>query len=100
MTALTQPTPEKLREEIRKTRSLIKGKDKVFGVNLTILPMFSKVPYDQYVQVIIDEGITIVETAGRPPSEFIHAFKEKVNFDMLSFPFHLIKVLILFKIYL
>ncbi|WP_336885209.1 NAD(P)H-dependent flavin oxidoreductase, partial [Brevibacterium daeguense] len=35
LTALTQPTPEDLRNEIRKTRELT---DKPFGVNLTILP--------------------------------------------------------------
>ncbi len=38
--------------------------------------MFSKVPYNEYVDVIIGEGIKVVETAGRPPGEFIAAFKK------------------------
>ncbi|KNC86220.1 hypothetical protein SARC_01630 [Sphaeroforma arctica JP610] len=77
ITALTQPTPEKLREEIQKAKSLLKpncpGK---VGVNLTILPMLSKVPFEDYVNVIIDEKIEIVETAGRPPAEYITMFKK------------------------
>ncbi|MGB1906586.1 MAG: NAD(P)H-dependent flavin oxidoreductase, partial [Spongiibacter sp.] len=61
LTALTQPTPEDLRREIARCREMT---DKPFGVNLTLLPTINPVPYDEYVQVIIDEGITVVETAG------------------------------------
>ena len=41
ITALTQPTPDKLREEIERCRSLTK---KPFGVNLTILPAINPPP--------------------------------------------------------
>lgn len=61
LTSLTQPTPEDLRKEIAKTRRMTK---KPFGVNLTVLPTISPPPYGEYAQVIIDEGIKIVETAG------------------------------------
>eukprot|EP01134_Creolimax_fragrantissima_P002365 CFRG2365T1 len=77
ITALTQPTPEKLREQIQLSRSLLKpdATGKV-GVNLTILPMLSKVPFKDYVNVIIEEKIDIVETAGRPPAEYIAMLKK------------------------
>ncbi|MET0379647.1 MAG: nitronate monooxygenase family protein [Spongiibacteraceae bacterium] len=72
LTALTQPTPEALRTEIRRCREMT---SKPFGVNLTILPAIKPPPYDEYVKVIIEEGIKIVETAGRSPKEFIPGFK-------------------------
>jgi len=71
ITALTQPTPEQLRLEIQRCRSMTQ---KPFGVNLTLLPTITPVPYDEYVQVIIDEGIKIVETAGRSPEQYMPAF--------------------------
>ena len=73
ITALTQPTPEDLRREIRRCREMT---SKPFGVNLTLLPTINPVPYDEYVQVIIDEGVKIVETAGRSPEAFMPAFNE------------------------
>lgn len=61
LTALTQPTPEALRNEIRLCRTMT---DKPFGVNLTFLPAIVPPPYEEYVNVIIEEGIKVVETAG------------------------------------
>lgn len=61
LTGLTQPTPEDLRKEIRRCRSMT---DKPFGVNLTFLPAINLPPYKEYAQAIIDEGVKIVETAG------------------------------------
>jgi nitronate monooxygenase len=72
LTGLTQPTPEKLREEIERTRSLT---DKPFGVNLTILPAVNPPPYDQYMDAIIDSGVKIVETAGNNPKRFVSRLK-------------------------
>ena len=72
ITALTQPTPDKLREEIERCRSLTK---KPFGVNLTILPAINPPPYAEYRQAIIDSGIKIVETAGNKPQEHVDEFK-------------------------
>ncbi len=72
ITALTQPTPEKLMEEIARCRSLT---DKPFGVNLTILPAIKPPPYAEYRQAIIDSGIKIVETAGYKPQEHVDHFK-------------------------
>ena len=73
LTALTQPTPDDLRKEIERCRSMT---DKPFGVNLTILPSLKPPPYAEYRQAIIDSGVTIVETAGHKPSEHVAHFKE------------------------
>ncbi|BEU99542.1 NAD(P)H-dependent flavin oxidoreductase [Novosphingobium olei] len=73
ITALTQPTPDALRAEIDRCRTLT---DKPFGVNLTILPSINPPPYAEYRQAIIDSGIKIVETAGYKPQEHVDHFKE------------------------
>ena len=73
LTALTQPTPDDLRREIDRCRSMT---DKPFGVNLTILPSVSPPPYAEYRQAIIDSGVKIVETAGYKPQEHVDHFKE------------------------
>jgi len=71
ITALTQPNPDALAEEIKKMRALT---DKPFGVNLTLLPTLKPVPYHDYVDVMVSENIRIVETAGRSPEEFMPKF--------------------------
>jgi NADH:quinone reductase (non-electrogenic) len=73
LTALTQPTPEALRNEIARCRELT---DKPFGVNLTILPTLRPVPYDEYADAIVESGIHIVETAGRNPEPWLPRFKQ------------------------
>jgi NAD(P)H-dependent flavin oxidoreductase YrpB (nitropropane dioxygenase family) len=73
ITALTQPTPEDLTEEIARCRALT---SKPFGVNLTILPAINPPPYAAYRQAIIDSGIKIVETAGNKPQEHVDEFKK------------------------
>ena len=49
ITALTQPTPEDLRKEIQRCRTMT---NKPFGVNLTLLPSISPPPYAEYSDVI------------------------------------------------
>lgn len=73
LTALTQPTPEDLRKEIARCRTMT---DRPFGVNLTILPAITPPPYAEYLNVIIESGIRIVETAGNSPKDFIGRLKE------------------------
>lgn len=72
LTALTQPTPDDLRREIDRCRSMT---DKPFGVNLTILPSVTPPPYADYRKAIIDSGVRIVETAGHKPQEHVEDFK-------------------------
>lgn len=73
LTALTQKTPEGLRAEIARCRAMT---DKPFGVNLTFLPAVTPPDYPGFVRVIIDEGITIVETAGNNPQQWLPALKD------------------------
>ncbi|WP_418959592.1 NAD(P)H-dependent flavin oxidoreductase [Streptomyces tritici] len=72
LTALTQPTPEALAREIERCREMT---DRPFGVNLTILPTLTPVPYAEYRAAIIESGIKVVETAGSNPAEHVTAFK-------------------------
>jgi NADH:quinone reductase (non-electrogenic) len=46
-----------------------------FGVNITLLPTMNAPPYGEYAQVVIDEGIKIVETAGNSPGPVIKMLK-------------------------
>jgi nitronate monooxygenase len=61
LTALTQPTPDDLRKEIDRCRSMT---DKPFAVNLTVFPTINPPDYEGYARAIIDGGVRIVETAG------------------------------------
>lgn len=72
LTALTQPTPADLEAEIKRCQDMT---DKPFGVNLTILPTINPVPYDEYVDVAVQGGIKIIETAGRSPKEYMPMLK-------------------------
>ncbi len=61
ITALTQPSPKALREEIERCRSMT---DKPFAVNVTVLPAVTPPDYKAFAQVVIDSGVKICETAG------------------------------------
>ena len=73
ITGLTQGTPEKLANEIARCKEMT---DKPFAVNLTFLPSLTPPDYPGLVDVIIDGGVPIVETAGRNPAEYLPALKE------------------------
>ncbi|KAG6000115.1 hypothetical protein E4U21_005809 [Claviceps maximensis] len=72
ITALIFTTPDALREEIRRCRTLTKSP---FGVNITRLPSLVPPDYGAYAQAVIDEGIRIVETAGNSPAPIIKQLK-------------------------
>jgi NADH:quinone reductase (non-electrogenic) len=67
LTALTQPSPEALRQAIRETRQLTA---KPFGVNITLLPSINPPDYEGYARAAVEEGVRVFETAGnnRSPS--------------------------------
>jgi nitronate monooxygenase len=73
ITALTQPSPERLAAEIAKCRALTV---KPFGVNLTFLPAVTPPDYPGYVRAILDGGVKIVETAGNNPQKWLPLLKE------------------------
>jgi nitronate monooxygenase len=76
ITALTVAQPprgkEALRDEIRKCRTLTK---EPIGVNITLLPVGVAPDFDGIIQVCIEEGIKVVETAGRNPEDAIKKLK-------------------------
>jgi NAD(P)H-dependent flavin oxidoreductase YrpB (nitropropane dioxygenase family) len=72
ISALIYKTPESFTAELKKMKQLT---DKPFGVNMTFLPTLSPVNYDDYVDIIIGEGVKIMETAGRNPEPYIGRLK-------------------------
>jgi NADH:quinone reductase (non-electrogenic) len=73
ITALTQPSPEHLAQEIARCRQMT---DKPFGVNLTFLPSVRPPDYPGYVRTIIESGVKAVETAGNNPQKWLPALQE------------------------
>ncbi|MEZ7821565.1 MAG: nitronate monooxygenase [Candidatus Nanopelagicales bacterium] len=73
ITALTFPSPAALAEEIARCRELT---DRPFAVNITTLPSINPPPYDEYRNVIIKSGVTIVETSGSDPRKFVPLFHD------------------------
>ena len=74
ISAATFPEPEDLRSEIRKARELT---GKPFGVNISMLPQINYGDLtEKYFQVVLEEEVPVVETAGRSPEEYVHRLKE------------------------
>ena len=72
LTALSNGTAEKLRQEIRRVRKLT---SKPFAVNLTLLPALNPPDYASFCDVIIQEKVPVAETAGRSPEKYITRLK-------------------------
>ncbi len=75
ITAASFPDDEDLRAEIRKCRELSNGNP--FGVNVSMLPKL--VPGERtkdILQLIIDEGVRVIETSGRNPEEYLPMLKD------------------------
>jgi nitronate monooxygenase len=73
ITAHSAGPPDALYKEVQRCREMT---DKPFGVNLTILPSITPIPYDEYREAIISAGIKVVETAGNNPQPHLPRFKE------------------------
>lgn len=73
ISGLSFTTSDELRQEIRKTKTMT---DKPFAVNITLLPTRRPINYEEYVKAIIDEGVGIIETAGRSPEAYVPMLKE------------------------
>jgi nitronate monooxygenase len=72
LTALTFETAEGLEKAIARTRELT---DMPFGVNLTFLPTLVPKDYGSLIDVMVGEGIGIIETAGRNPEPYLDRIK-------------------------
>jgi len=73
VTAAVYPSPEELRAAIRKTKTLT---DKPFGVNITAMPSFRPIDKGALVDVVIEEGVAALETAGRDTEELVERIKK------------------------
>ena len=74
ITAASFPNDDDLRNEIRKCRDLAEGG--TFGVNVSMLPRL--VPGERtedIFRLIIEEGVRVVETAGRNPEAYLPLLK-------------------------
>ena len=73
ITGLTQKTPDGLRAEIARCRTMT---DQPFGVNLTFLPAVTPPDYPGFVRAIVEGGVKIVETAGNNPQQWLPPLKD------------------------
>jgi nitronate monooxygenase len=75
ITAETFPTAEDLRSELKKMKNLT---DKPFGVNISMIPEIGSIPERTmgFVDVVCEEGVRVVETAGRSPAPLVPKLKE------------------------
>jgi NADH:quinone reductase (non-electrogenic) len=73
ITAESLETPADLRAEIKKIHELT---DKPFGVNLSMVPEFGLPERTlKFCDVVVEEGVKVVETAGRSPEPLLPKLK-------------------------
>ena len=66
-------TQEKFRRAVRQVKALT---HKPFGVNLSLFPALRPIDNNLYVEVILQEGVPVVETSGhRPPEDMLARLK-------------------------
>jgi len=67
LAAATFPNAKELSDEIKKTMKLT---NKPFGVNVSLFPTLRPQIIEDLIQVVVDEGVKILETAGRNPVRY------------------------------
>ena len=73
ISSLSFPDQDSLRKEIRRIREMTKNP---FGVNLPMLPELTKDDRtEEILEILLEEGVPVVETAGRSPEPFIQKLK-------------------------
>jgi nitronate monooxygenase len=73
ISSLSFPDQDSLRKEIRRIREMTKNP---FGVNLPMLPGLTKDDRtEEILEILLEEGVPVVETAGRSPEPFIQKLK-------------------------
>ena len=66
-------SPQDLRQEIRKAKSLTK---KPIGVNINLFPMARPFKIEDMIDAALAEGIKIIETSGRSPAPHVDRIKK------------------------
>jgi len=73
ITALSFDKTDDFRDEIKRTRDMT---DKPFGVNISMLPMMTSTDMTQRLtDIVCEEGVPVVETAGRSPEPIVPKLK-------------------------
>ncbi len=72
ITSANLETPDRLREELKRTMALT---DKPFGVNINLAPAANPVDNEAFIDVSLDEGVRIFETSGRSPAPLMERFR-------------------------
>ena len=65
-------TTDELRQEILKMKNLT---DKPFAVNITLMPTGRRRNWEEYINVALEEGVSIIETSGRNPELYMERLK-------------------------
>ena len=65
-------TIDEIKAEVRKTRTLT---NKPFAVNVTLIPMGRPFSHEDMLRAALDEGVRVIETAGRSPEQFVDLIK-------------------------
>lgn len=74
LASATYRSKEAFREAVQETKALTK---KPFGVNINLFPAMKAIPNEDYIEVILDEGVRVVETSGhKAPEDLIEQLKE------------------------
>lgn len=73
ITSATFETAEDLRKEIRLAKEITKNP---IAVNINLFPSVRMIPNEEYIDVLLEEGIRIVETAGRSPEPYMKVLKD------------------------
>jgi nitronate monooxygenase len=66
MASAMYPSQEAFRQAVRQVRA---ATEKPFGVNLSLFPALRPIDNDLYIEVILEEGVSVVETSGHRPQE-------------------------------
>ena len=75
MASAIYPDQESFRRDVRKVKEIT---SKPFGVNLNMFPSVRKIDNHEYLDVIIEEGVPVVETSGhKAPEEYIRRIKNE-----------------------
>ena len=74
MSSAMYPTLEEFRDAVRRLKSLT---DRPYAVNLNLFPALRPIDNELYAEVVIDEGVPVVETSGHlPPAELVRGLRE------------------------
>ena len=74
LASATYRSKEEFQDAVKETKSLT---DKPFAINLNMFPALRPIPNDVYIDVLLEEGVKIIETSGhRAPDDMLGRLKD------------------------